>query len=99
MPCTRAGKRNRRSCSRRQRTMRRNHTKTDVNSTQDRGFFRMKRTIHGWTLTLLAASVFSSSAVSAQQKITDERLQELIRVAAERAGVSPHGVSSQGGAV
>jgi len=59
----------------------------------------MKRTIHGWTLTLLAASVFSSSAVSAQQKITDERLQELIRVAAERAGVSPHGVSSQGGAV
>ena len=57
----------------------------------------MKRTIHGWTLTLLAASRTSSSVASAQQQVTDARLQELIRVAAARAGVSPQGASSQAG--
>src|SRR3954471_21911235 len=46
----------------------------------------MKSNVWKWTLTCLALGAFVPSVASAQ-KITDERLQELIRAAAARAGV------------
>jgi outer membrane protein TolC len=50
----------------------------------------MKRNVLKWVLTSVAVGAMASSTVSAQ-KITEERIQELIRAAAERAGVSPPG--------
>src|SRR4051812_13381375 len=54
--------------------------------TAARGLSKMKSNAWKWTVTCLALGAFAPSVASAQ-KITDERIQELIRTAAERAGV------------